>query len=153
MKVKEINEIRAQVAEVYESFIADREEQQARDNAEINRLVAEVTNAQGLQTPPKTMTEEEWHRLHGRRADGSKPRGPKPKPKKKVWEIEPGTNGTANEPAEPVDIDAIERQMEGEMFDRYIEEQKQEQKFLKGKRFREDMPMPRRNTDTSRLYH
>ena len=82
------------------------------------------------------MTEAEWNKAHGLREDGSQPRGPKPKPKTTVWDLAPGERGTATDPSEPMAIDAIEQELEREMFERHVEKQKNQTQMVKGKRLR-----------------
>ena len=82
------------------------------------------------------MTKEEWNSNHGFRPDGSRKRGPVPKRKKFVWEIEPGDKGTATEPAEAVDLEAMEAELEAKMMDAYIEHQASQPQTPKGKRVR-----------------
>ena len=153
MTVKEIEELRKQVSEVYNEFKNQQEEAEAQANSEMNKLVAALTAQMNPGSSGKTLTEAEWHELHGRRADGSKPRGPRPKRKKLVWEVEPGTNGLASEPQQPVDVDEMERVFEQAMMERHIQQQQEESKFIKGKRLRKDVPAKRVPTDHSKFYY
>ena len=134
---KEIEELRDVVALMYQDFQAEQEEMQAMHEASLNAALKAVSIDAGI-TGGKTITEAEWHTMHGRRSDGSQQRGPKPKRKKLVWELEPGERGNAEEPAAPIDIDAMEKQFESQLMDQHIQDKKEEQQFLLGKRLRDD---------------
>lgn len=153
MTLKEIEVLRKQVAEVYDEFKAQQDEAEAQANSEMNKLVAVLTAQLKSGSTGKTLTEAEWNELHGKRPDGSKKRGPRPKRKKLVWELEPGEKGMALEKAEPIDADAMERVFEEALMERYIQQKKEEQKFLKGKRMRNDAPPKRGPIDQSNFYH
>lgn len=153
MTLKEIEELRKQVSEVYNEFKAQQDEAEAQANSEMNKLVAVLTAQVRSGGLSKTLTEAEWHELHGRRPDGSKPRGPKPKRKKLVWEIPAGEMGTASEPPEPIDIEGMERVFEQALMEQHLQQQKEESKFIKGKRLRNDTPVKRSKTDDARFYY
>lgn len=153
LTLKEINELREQVSEVYLAFKAQQEEAIAQEFQEINKVAAACAAQMNEAASTSQMTEAEWHKLHGRRPDGSKPRGPKPKKKKLVWELEPGEKGTALEPSAPIDIEAMEKVLEQALIERHLEQQEEEAKFLKGKRLREPTPARRAKTDQSRFYN
>ena len=143
---EEMEDLRMKLDYVYNKYIQETWEAEAEANRELNQKLYE----KALNSPPppaqkKLMTEEEWHLAHGLRADGSKRRGPAPKPRKKVWDLSPGEAGTAEHPSEPVDLDAMEAEFEAQMFERHIEKQRNQLLMVKGKRFRKavsDRPKP-----------
>ena len=134
---EEMEDLRMKLDYVYQKYLEETWEAEAEANRELNQKLYE----KALNSPPspaqkKLMTEEEWHLAHGLRADGSKRRGPAPKPKKNVWDLSPGEAGKAEHPSEPVDLDAVEAEFERQMFARHIEEQRNQPPMVKGKRFR-----------------
>ena len=82
----------------------------------------------------KTMTAEEWNKQNGLSADGSKKRGPAPKRKKTVWDLSPGEKGTGVGPSEPIDFEAMEKEVEERMIEEAIKQQQEEAKYLQGRR-------------------
>ena len=81
---EEMEDLRMKLDYVYNKYIQETWEAEAEANRELNQKLYE----KALNSPPppaqkKLMTEEEWHLAHGLRADGSKRRGPAPKPRKK----------------------------------------------------------------------
>ena len=134
---EEMAELKQKLDFIYNKYLQEQWELEAENNRELNQKLHEIA----LSNPKPTintemMTEAEWHKAHGLREDGSKPRGPKPKPKKTVWDLGPGEGGTASSPSEPVDLDAMEQEFERKMFERHIEEQRTQPQMVKGKRFR-----------------
>jgi hypothetical protein len=130
---EEMNELKMKVNRLYDEFVvgqmADDERMWSATEARIASAVAE-----GDSTPSQPMTEEEWRKLHRLRPNGKRKPGPLPKKKKTIYEIPAGTSGLAEERTPSLDCDEIERQW----MENYIEEQKNEPKFLKGKRVRND---------------
>ena len=150
---QEIKELRETVAEMYEHHLDTLVAEEAQQNKELNEALRCVHVDVGIKSSGKTLTEKEWFALHGRRHDGTKPRGPKPKKKKTVWELAPGEKGMGTEPAEPIDFEQIEREYEKEMFEREIQRQKDLPAFAVGKRLRKDHQTPRPRVDQSRFYY
>ena len=134
---EEMAELKEKLDFIYKKYLEEQWEEEAENNRELNKKLHELALSNPEPTVnKKLMTEAEWNKAHGLREDGSKPRGPKPKPKKTVWDLAPGERGTAADPSEPVDLDAIEQEFEREMFERHIEEQKNQPRMVKGKRLR-----------------
>ena len=149
---EEMAELKQKLDFIYNKYLEEQWALEAENNRELNEKLRgialsspELTGSTGM------MTEAEWHKAHGLREDGSKPRGPKPKPKKTVWDLGPGEGGTASAPSEPIDLDAMEQEFERQMFERHIEEQRTQPQMVKGKRFRKpemniSKPQPLKNT-------
>ena len=95
------------------------------------------------------MSQEQWYREHGLRKDGQKKRGPKPKPKKTIYDIPAGERGTASEKVESADLDAIEQ----EWLENYMEEHKNAPQPIKGKRFRDTEALNKRYTPPVNIWH
>ena len=135
--IEEMNELREKLDFVYQKYIEEKWEQEAEMNKEINeRLRNEALNIRSDGSPVKMMSPEDWFSCHGLRSDGTKKRGPAPKEKKLVYDLEPGEKGTAVKPSEPIDVDALAAELESRMMDDYIEQQKHQPQQLKGKRVR-----------------
>ena len=149
---KEMDELRKQVSEMYDSFKAEQEEQQAQHDASLNAALRAIHIEAGISNQ-KSITEAEWNALHDRRPDGSKKRGPKPNKKKLVWDLSPGECGTAEEPLPPVDLDAMEKAHEEAMMEQAIEAQKAQPKYAVGKRLRSNAATPRPSVDQSKFYY
>ena len=136
----EIKELRAKVELLYQEHLT----RQATDNYEANKEQHEEARLAAIEEGFKKnsidcMSPEEWNIAHGLRFDGTKKRGPKPKPKTKFYEVAPGEWGTADEKQPSVDIDELEREVEQQMIEERIEQQKEEDQFLKGARFRQEI--------------
>lgn len=151
--VKDIQELRDKVHAVYDDYIQRLEIEEEQVQAELKRNLPQLTLDAGKQVPSKPITEAEWNELHGLRADGTKKRGPLPKKKKLVWELEPGEKGTAVEKAEPVDLDALEKAHEQAMFEREIQRQREMPQPCVGKRLRKDHLNTKPRVDQSKLYY
>ena len=147
-----MDELRKQVSEMYDSFKAEQEEQQAQHDASLNAALRAIHIEAGISNQ-KSITEAEWNALHDRRPDGSKKRGPKPNKKKLVWDLSPGECGTAEEPLPPVDLDAMEKAHEEAMMEQAIEAQKAQPKYAVGKRLRSNAATPRPSVDQSKFYY
>ncbi|QNJ25147.1 hypothetical protein SynSYN20_00805 [Synechococcus sp. SYN20] len=128
---EEMDELKLKVNRLYDEFVvtqmADDEVMWSATEARIDSALAEGNSA-----PSKPMTEEEWRKLHRLRPNGKRKPGPLPKKKKNIYEIPAGTSGLAEERTPSLDCDELERQW----LENYIEEQKNEPQFLKGKRVR-----------------
>ena len=136
----EIKELRAKVEMLYQEHLT----RQATEKYEANKEQREEERLAAIEKGFKKnstdcMSPEEWNLLHGKRFDGTKKRGPKPKPKMKFYEVTPGKWGTANEKHPSVNIDELEREVEEQMMEERIEQQKEEDQFLKGARFRQEI--------------
>ena len=153
---KEIEELRNMVNEMYEDHINRIAEEKAQQDRELNETLRNIHLDLGIQTEGKQLTEEEWNILHGLRPDGSKKRGPKPRKKKTVWQLEPGERGNGTEPASSLDLDQIqkmEQDYEAEMFEQEIERQKKQAWPTTGKRFRKNQTNTRPSVDQSKFYY
>lgn len=149
---QEMDDLRNRVEFFYQDYLNNK----ANDEAEANKLVNERLRKEALANPqpsPKQMTEAEWNQAHGLRADGSKKRGPAPKKKKTIYDIDPGERGLGEAPAEPVDINAIEAQVEAELFERHIEEQRNLPPLLRNRRNRHTKHQPTRNTSKKSFWY
>ena len=93
------------------------------------------------------MSKEEWYRDHGLRKYGQKKRGPKPKPKKTIYDIPAGERGTASDKVESVDLDSLEQ----EWLENYIKEQKNAPQSIKGKWFRDTEAPTKRGTPPANI--
>ena len=134
---EEMAELKEKLDFIYKKYLEEQWEEEAENNRELNKKLHELALSNPEPTSDvKLMTEADWNKAHGLREDGSKPRGPKPKPKKTVWDLAPGERGTAADPSEPLDLDAMEQEFEREMIERHIEEQRTQPQMIKGKRFR-----------------
>jgi len=146
---KEMDEMREKVDLIYDEYIKQKwkEEEQYRAPF-INTLRAEAIESD--KAPVGMMTKEEWYLAHGLRKDGTKRRGPAPKKKKTIWDLTPGDKGTSDRPSEPIDLDAMERQLEEKMMEEYIRQQAEEPQMQKGKRVRRnDLAQPKRASTKS----
>jgi len=83
---KQIDELRTKVDLIHNKYVAQKWEEEAELNKEVNtKLHQAMLEAGASDAPVKMMTEAEWHLAHGRRFDGSKRRGPSPKRRKQYW--------------------------------------------------------------------
>ena len=132
---KEMDEMREKVDLIYNEYIKQKWEEEEQYRAPFIDTLRAAAIESGV---PATgmMNREEWYLAHGLRKDGTKRRGPAPKKKKTVWDLTPGDKGTADRPSEPIDVDAMERQLEVQMMDEYIRQQAEEPQMQKGKRVR-----------------
>ena len=135
---------------LYQTYITDNQIEEAKQN-ELHiggRLEEALADPNAT---PKTgfMSQEQWYREHGLRKDGQKKRGPKPRPKKTIYDIPAGERGTALEKVESADLDAIEQ----EWLENYIEEQKNAPQPVKGKRFRDTEALKKRNTPPVNIWY
>jgi hypothetical protein len=148
----EMDYLRNRVEFFYQDYLNNK----AHDEAEANKIVNERMRKEALDNPQpssKQMTSAEWNEAHGLRADGSKKRGPAPKKKKTIYDIAPGERGLGEAPAEPVDIDAIEAQVEAELFERHIEEQKKLPPLLRNRRNRHTNHQPARDISKKSFWY
>ena len=125
---EEMDSLRRKVDLLYHEFVLDKwqeDEEQSSPHAEA--LFALAIEKQG-QTSTKSMSEEEWNRMHGLRKDGKglKP-GPSKRKPKSVFDVE-------LVPGEPIDFEELEIQWMEEQIRRKALEPQQ----LKGKRTRGD---------------
>ena len=148
----EMDYLRNRVEFFYQDYLNNK----AKDEADANKLDNERMRKEALDNPqpsPKQMTEAEWNKAHGLRADGSKKRGPAPKKKKTIYDIAPGERGLGEAPAELVDIDAIEAQVEAELFERHIEEQRNLPPLLRNRRNRHTKHQPARDISKKSFWY
>ena len=133
--LKEMDEMREKVDLIYNEYIKQKWEEEEQYRAPFIDTLRAAAIESGV---PATgmMNREEWYLAHGLRKDGTKRRGPAPKKKKTVWDLTPGDKGTADRPSEPIDVDAMERQLEAQMMEEYIKQQAEEPQMQKGKRVR-----------------
>ena len=132
---KEMDEMREKVDLIYNEYINQQWEEEEQYRAPFIDTLRAAAIESGV---PATgmMNREEWYLAHGLRKDGTKRRGPAPKKKKTVFDLSPGDKGTGDRPSEPMDLDAMERQLEAQMMEEYIKQQAEEPKMQKGKRVR-----------------
>ena len=142
---KEMDELRRKVDLLYTEYVNESWEAEAQHNAPYVEAMRAAA-AQKAEPVEGMMTREEWNLAHGLRADGSKRRGPAPKKKKLVWDLSPGEAGTAEKPSEPIDLDAMEKELEERLMDEYIAERASQPQKLVGKRFRKDHLSPPKRT-------
>ena len=150
---KEIEELRTSVKEMYDFYVADLNEEKAKNERELNEALRCMHIDLDIKPSGKAITEKEWNLLHDLRPDGKKRPGPKPRPKKTVWQLGPGERGNGTEPAEPVDLDAMEKAYETAMIEREIQRQKETPDFCVGKRLRKDNAKRPSPIDQSRFYY
>ena len=134
---KEMDEMREKVDLIYNEYINQQWEEEEQYRAPFIDTLRAAAIESGV---PATgmMNREEWNLAHGLRKDGTKRRGPAPKKKKTVWDLTPGDKGTADRPSEPIDVDAMDRQLEAKMMDEYIKQAAEEPQMHKGKRLRKN---------------
>ena len=135
---KELDEMREKVDCLYRKYLDEKWEEEAQQTDPFIHSLRAIANGSDEEVAKGMMNRAEWNEAHGLRYDGSKKRGPTPKPKKKVWELSPGEFGLAEEKHEGVDLEAMEKLLEDKLMDEYVKQQKEEEKFLKGKRTRRD---------------
>ena len=146
-------EIRRKVDLLYQEFVINKWEEEERTNRKLNAELRERMLETEVSLPPvKTMTREEWNVAHGRRPDGSKKRGPAPKKKKTVFELSPGERGTAEKPGEPIDFEAMEKELEARLMDEYIAQREEQPQYALGKRLRKDQPPQRKRASTQSFW-
>ena len=134
---EEMQELRDKLDYIYQKYLQEQWEEEAQKNKELNkRLHQEALSTKAKPSNVKLMSETEWNTSHGLKPDGTKKRGPVPKRKKLVWELEPGEKGTAAEPSQPIDVDAMETELETKLIEEHIKEQQKQPQFIKGKRVR-----------------
>ena len=150
---KEIKELRSTVAEMYERHITEVNEQKALEEKQLNEALRCMHIDLDIKPSGKSLIEAEWNILHGLREDGSKPRGPKPRKKKQIWDLSPGERGNGTEQAEPIDIEMLEKKAEAEMFEREIQRKKDMPDFAVGKRMRKQHKTPTPRVDQSKFYY
>ena len=146
---EEMDEMRQKVDLIYDEFIKQKWEEEEQYRAPFINTLRAAAIESGV---PATgmMNREEWHLAHGLRKDGTKRRGPAPKKKKTVFDLSPGDKGTGARPSEPMDLDAMERQLEAQLMDEYIKQQAEEPRMHKGKRVRRnDIAQPKRTSGKS----
>ena len=148
---EEMDELRRKVDLIYTEYVNESWEAEA----EYNAPYVDAMRAAAIQKAEPAagmMTEEEWNLAHGLRADGSKKRGPAPKKKKLVWDLSPGERGTAEKPPEPIDIDAMEQELEERLMDEYIAERATQPQKLVGKRLRKDHLTPPKRAEVKSFW-
>ena len=150
---KQIKELREKVQAVYDDYLQRLEIEEEQEQAELKRNLPQLAMSTGSQTKGRPITEAEWNEMHGLRADGSKKRGPAPKKKKLVWDLEPGKGGTASEKVESLDIDALEKAHEQAMIEQEIQRQLEIPQPYVGKRLRKAYLNTRSSVDQSKFYY
>ena len=135
---------------LYQTYITDKQIEEAKQNElHIGGRLEEALADPNAKPKTGFMSQEQWYREHGLRKDGQKKRGPKPRPKKTIYDIPAGERGTALEKVESADLDAIEQ----EWLENYIEEQKNAPQPVKGKRFRDTEAPKKRNTPPVNIWY
>ena len=137
---EEMDDIRTKLDLLYREYVVEQQDKEAEKDAPyVETLRAEALKGNSKPSPG-FMTPEKWAEEHGIRVDGKQKPGPKPKRKKLVYELEPGERGNGLEPAPPIDIEAMEKEIADQMMERHLREKEYEKRFLKGKRLREMDP-------------
>lgn len=136
---KEMDDMREKVEMLYQKFVVDKQEQEAEDHALFNeaaRVKALMTGAPS--TSGKQMTREDWCKQHGLRPNGKRKPGPKKKPAKKFYEVNPADYGMAvsAEDVPSLDLEEMETELYNQAMERMIDQQKEEQELKLCKRFR-----------------
>lgn len=149
---KEMYELRRTLHELYDCYVTEKDEREAQENRELNERLREEALTSDKPRASKSITEEEWHLLHGRRADGKEKPGPKPRKKKQFFEVAPGELGTATSKAEPIDIEAMEAELQAKMFEEHAEEKRTKPQPPKGKRFRSAIDEVRRRRPSQNFW-
>jgi len=141
-----MDELRRKVDLLYNEYVVEKWEAEEKENKEINaKLHERMLEQERLIASSSTMTPEEWNLAHGLRADGSKKRGPAPKKKKTVWDLEPGERGTEEKPGDPIDFEQMEQDLEARLIDEYLKERASKPEPLVGKRLRKGLQaLPKR---------
>ena len=135
---------------LYQTYITDKQIEEAKQNElHIGGRLEEALADPNAKPKTGFMSQEQWYREHGLRKDGHKKQGPKPRPKKTIYDIPAGERGTALEKVESADLDAIEQ----EWLENYIEEQKNAPQPVKGKRFRDTEAPKKRNTPPVNIWY
>ena len=134
---KEMDEMREKVDLIYNEYIKEEWEEEEQYRAPFIDTLRAAAIEGGIASTGM-MNREEWYLAHGVRKEGTKRRGPAPNKKKTVWDLTPGDKGTADRPSEPIDVDAMERQLEAQMMEEYIKQQAEEPQMQRGKRVRRD---------------
>ena len=152
----EVDELRETHQTLYEQFLQtqwkmeeiwnERFVSAARDAA----IEVGLANPEEASSPKKLMSWEDWCKEHRLRPqDGKRKPGPPKKKPKAVWDLEPGERGTASEPSEPIDVDALEQKF----IEQYIQDKEEEQQFPKGGRLRNDhRQLPKRSQQQNFWY-
>ena len=147
---EEMDSIRERVDFIYRDAV----EAQHQVEEEANTLYAEALRDIAIQSETSSqslMTREQWFKEHDLRPDGSRKRGPKPKRKKKFYEVEPGDKGLATAPSEPVDIEAMEQELLNEIYAEHQREKEARHPNTFGKRLRPDAS-PARSTPSPKSF-
>ena len=135
---------------LYQTYITDKQIEEAKENElHIGGRLEEALADPNAKPKKGFMSQEQWYREHGLRKDGQKKRGPKPKPKKTIYDIPAGERGTASEKVESADLDAIEQ----EWLENYMEEHKNAPQPIKGKRFRDTEAPNKRYTPPVNIWY
>ena len=144
---EERDELHEKVQLLYDEFVVAKWEEEKLDEC-----VVQTLRAVALETPQNTerkmQTPEQWADNHGLRLDGKRKPGPPKAKKKTVFDIEPGERGTAAGPSEPIDAEVFEHQW----MDAQVAKQKDEDRFLKGKRLRKIPDPPRRRAEAKSFW-
>ena len=143
----EMHRFRRMLDELYRNFVTDKQEVEAKLNAEYVDLLRSEAINHDLAKGTKMMDRADWNREHGLRSDGKglKP-GPKARPKKMVWQLEPGEKGTATEKPEPVDIEVMEKEVMDQAAADYAKQKKERPANTVGKRLRQTEANPLRKS-------
>lgn len=143
----EVNELRETSTALYEKFLDTQWEMEALRNERYIGAARAAAIDKALSNPDqqpssfKPMSWEDWCKEHHLRPENGKGKpGPLKKKPKAIWDLEPAAKGTATDPSEPIDVDALEQKF----MDEYIKDKENEQQFLKGKRLRPAVQSPTR---------
>ena len=143
----EIYKFRRMLDELYKEFVQEKHIAEWELNADFTDTLRAEALTKDLTDGQSMMSREDWYKEHGLRKDGKgrKP-GPKPKKKKMVWQLEPGERGNGTEPAEPIDVEAIEQAFMDREAAALAEEKRSRPSNTVGKRLRKTAPEPLRRT-------
>ena len=134
---QELDELRETSQALYARTIeVERELEAYRNERYIStmRAAAIEQSVEGADIKHHPMSWEDWCREHNLRYNGKKKPGPAKKKPKAIWDIPAGERGTATKPSEPIDLTSFEEQW----MDAQVEKRKEEDRYLKGKRLRNE---------------
>ena len=144
---EERDELHEKVQMLYDEFVVAKWEEEKLDEC-----VVQTLRAVSLEAPQKTeqkmQTPEHWAVNHGLRLNGKRRPGPPKAKKRTVFVVAPGERGTLAGPSEPIDAEVFEHQW----MDSQVAKQKDEDRFLKGRRLRKIADPPKRRAEPKNFW-